>query len=551
MTSPRPDPRVGTELGPYHVERLIGRGGMGVVYLATHAGLQRRVALKLLAPDYADEDAFRARFLRESRMAAAIDHPNIIPIYEAGEVEGTYFLAMRYVEGTDLETRLRDGPLPARLAVHLLGQVASALDAAHAAGLVHRDVKPANVLVASGQGSDGADHAYLTDFGLTKQRDAASGLTRAGSFLGTVDYVAPEQIEGRAVDGRADQYALACLAFHALAGEVPFPRDSDLAVVNAHLRDDPPSLHERRPELPAAADAVIGRGMAKRPEDRYPSCRAFVDDLRAALGVSETDLHARPAATSRRRGVLAAGLGALLLAAVAVVALGSGALSGGPAATASPVPGSSGAALASPGASAASPIPSASAAAASPTLGPFPNEVEAAILAALPSTVAETCRRGGTSDDASLAGFVGKTPTVTINGTRWAGEEVNPAAHWNGGVTCRPTIGAARLHIMELTSGGDSLGGDTVLANPEAGWRLSLLESRYELPSGSCATADRASDQWTGPGGSGMAACMEYDGRPWIYFTFGDDRYLAFATRDDSDRAALYAWFDNLKTFLP
>jgi serine/threonine protein kinase len=237
----RPDPRVGSDLGPYRIEALIGRGGMGVVYLATHAGLDRKVALKLLAPDYADDDAFRARFLRESRMAAAIDHPNIIPIYEAGEVEGTYFLAMRYVAGTDLETRLRGGPLEPKEAVHLLGQLASALDAAHEQGLIHRDVKPANVLLAAGRGVERVDHAYLTDFGLTKHRGSQSGLTQGGAFMGTLTYIAPEQIEGKPVDGRTDEYGLACVAFECLTGRVPFARDTDIAIAMAHLRDGPPS----------------------------------------------------------------------------------------------------------------------------------------------------------------------------------------------------------------------------------------------------------------------------------------------------------------------
>ena len=193
---------------------------------ATHTGLDRKVALKLLTPDHADDEAFRARFLRESKLAASIDHPNIIPVYDAGELEGTYFIAMRYVEGVDLETRLRSGPLGPREAVHLLAQVASALDAAHDAGLVHRDVKPANILIASGKSVDRDDHAYLTDFGLTKHRGSQTGLTRAGGFIGTLEYIAPEQIEGRAVDGRADQYALGAIAVACLTGEPPFPRDS-------------------------------------------------------------------------------------------------------------------------------------------------------------------------------------------------------------------------------------------------------------------------------------------------------------------------------------
>ena len=199
---------------------------MGVVYLATDGGLDRRVALKLLSPEYADDEAFRARFLRESKLAASIDHPNIIPIYEAGQIDGTFFLAMRYVEGIDLQERLVSGPLDPRYATTIVAQVASALDAAHGAGLVHRDVKPGNVLLARSQALDGSDHVYLTDFGLTKQRGSQSDLTQVGGFLGTLDYIAPEQIEGKAVDGRADQYALAAMAVACLTGAAPFRRDS-------------------------------------------------------------------------------------------------------------------------------------------------------------------------------------------------------------------------------------------------------------------------------------------------------------------------------------
>ncbi len=282
MTTPRPDSRLGTDLGPYRIERVLGRGGMGVVYLAEQRDLGRKVALKLLAPDFADDEAFRARFLRESHLAASIDHANIIPIYEAGEADGTYYLAMRYVEGTDLDERLRAGPLDPALTIALLAQVAGALDAAHARGLVHRDVKPANLLLADEGGE--VPHVYLTDFGLTKKRASQSGLTRAGSTLGTLEYMAPEQVEGGAVDAPADEYALACVAFQCLTGRVPFPRESDVAVAMAHLHDEPPSAVALRPELPAGVDAVLARGMAKDRDARYPTCLAFVTALREALG---------------------------------------------------------------------------------------------------------------------------------------------------------------------------------------------------------------------------------------------------------------------------
>ena len=286
MTTPRPDPRLGTELGPYRIEAVIGRGGMGVVYLAEQARLGRKVALKIVSPEFSDDPKARARFLRESQMAAAIDHPNILPIYEADEADGVLFIAMRLVEGTDLAARLAGGPLDARAATAILAQVAGALDAAHARGLVHRDVKPANILLSPGAGADQGDHAYLTDFGLTKRGGSETSLTAAGGFAGTLAYIAPEQVDGREIDGRADQYSLACMAFECLTGSVPFVRETDIATAMAHIKDPPPSALARQPTLPAGVDAVLARGMAKAPDDRYPTCGAFLADLRGALGLT-------------------------------------------------------------------------------------------------------------------------------------------------------------------------------------------------------------------------------------------------------------------------
>ena len=286
MTAPASDKRLGTDLGPYRIEAIIGRGGMGVVYLATDRNLGRRVALKLLPEELAADADFRARFIRESKMAAAIDDPNILPVYDAGEVDGVLFIAMRYVEGSDLEQRLRVGALVPDEAIHLLGQVASALDSAHAQGLVHRDVKPANILIAGARDDERGEHAYLADFGLTRSRGLDTSLTRAGTLVGTLDYMAPEQLEGRDLDGAADQYSLAAVAFRALTGRLAFPRDTEVALISAHLKEPPPSASELRPELPAAIDAVIARGMAKAPADRYPSCAAFIAELRTALAVT-------------------------------------------------------------------------------------------------------------------------------------------------------------------------------------------------------------------------------------------------------------------------
>ncbi len=269
----------------YRLDEVIGRGGMGLVYLAFDTRLERRVAVKIMAPQVASEESFRVRFEREARMAAAIDHPNIIPIYDTGEAQGVLYLAMRYVQGTDLRSLLvHDGALPPDRAVSVLRQVASALDAAHTQGIVHRDVKPANILIASGSSSDDADHVYLTDFGLTKRFSQASrALTATGQFVGTIDYVAPEQIEGKDVDGRADQYSLACVMYECLTGVVPFVETSDIATLFAHVHQPVPVPSQVRPDLPPGIDQAIGRAMSKAPADRFPTCGEFVMAIRDAF----------------------------------------------------------------------------------------------------------------------------------------------------------------------------------------------------------------------------------------------------------------------------
>jgi len=277
--------RPGLLLAGYRLEAQVGAGGMAVVFRARDERLGRLVALKILAPALADDPGFRRRFIAESRAAAAVDDPHIIPIYEAGEAAGALFIAMRFVGGGDLRRVLdRDGPLSPGRAAGFLSPVASALDAAHGAGLVHRDVKPANILVDTRR--DRPDHVYLSDFGVSKGAISSVSLTAAGHFVGTPYYSAPEQIQGRAVDGRADQYALACVAFQLLTGVVPFERDQGMAVMFAHLSEPPPSLGTRRPGLPAAADAVLARAMAKVPEKRFGSCADFADALREALRVA-------------------------------------------------------------------------------------------------------------------------------------------------------------------------------------------------------------------------------------------------------------------------
>jgi serine/threonine-protein kinase len=271
------DPRLGTVIAGYRIEERIGRGGMGVVYRAHHLNLQRRAAVKIIAPDLAESEGFRERFTREARIAAALQHPNIVTVYDAGEVEGLLYLAMQYIQGQDLAAILRiDGRLRPYRAIDVCRQVASALDAAHAMGLIHRDVKPANVLIEG-------RNAFLTDFGLTKQAGTNAQLTRAGDVVGTIHYVAPEQIEGRKVSARSDVYALGCLLYHCLSGQVPFAHETDVAVIYAHLSEQPPNLSDLRPELPEGLDAVMAKALDKSPDRRFPSCGDMISAARAVI----------------------------------------------------------------------------------------------------------------------------------------------------------------------------------------------------------------------------------------------------------------------------
>ena len=272
------DATIGSVVAGCRVVEPIGRGGMGVVYLAEQVSLGRRVALKLLTRELAGDPGFRERFQAEARVAASLDHPNVVPIYAAGESDGELYIVMRWVAGGDLRGLLRDGPVAPERAASLTAQVASALDAAHARGLVHRDVKAANVLL-----SDDGETAYLTDFGLTKAAATTSGLTRTGQWLGTLDACAPEQIEGRRVDARTDVYALGCLLFQLLTGSVPYPRDHDAAKVWAHVNAPVPAPSELVPTLDRRWDEVIARALAKAPEDRFASAGGLG---RAALAVA-------------------------------------------------------------------------------------------------------------------------------------------------------------------------------------------------------------------------------------------------------------------------
>ena len=280
------DARIGSEIAGYRLEALLGRGGMGIVYRADDPGLGRKVALKVLPPELAEDERFRERFLRESRLAALIEHPNIVPVHDAGEADGFLYIAMRYVPGIDLKRLLeREGPLDPSRTLSLLRQVGEALDAAHTRGLVHRDVKPGNILVSH---SDHGEHAYLTDFGISQDGVSTRALTRTGELVGSVAYVAPEQIEGAPVEGGSDVYALATVLFECLAGASPFRRETDYAVLWAKLHEPPPVLSRVRADLPSGLDDVLSRALARQPGDRYPSCEAMVAAASDALGLLES-----------------------------------------------------------------------------------------------------------------------------------------------------------------------------------------------------------------------------------------------------------------------
>jgi Protein kinase domain len=271
---------IGSEFAGHRLEGIAGRGGMGVVYKATHLALDRTVALKLIAPEISGDESFRERFKQESMTAAALDHPNVVPIYDAGEEHGQLYVTMRHVPGTDLRALIeKNGALAPAEAASIIAQIAGALDAAHERGLVHRDVKPGNILI---EDRGGQRHAYLTDFGLTKHAASESGMTKTGMFVGTLDYIAPEQLQGQKVDARTDVYSLTCVLYQAVTGQVPYPRDSEPSKMWAHMGEDPPSVVKTRADVPPAFEEVIKRGMAKKPEDRYPSTGDLGRATRAA-----------------------------------------------------------------------------------------------------------------------------------------------------------------------------------------------------------------------------------------------------------------------------
>ena len=302
MTSDRAqagaDRKVGRRFGDYVLEKLVGRGGMGVVFQARHAVTGQLVAVKLMAPDLADNPSFRERFILEAEAGPSLDHPNIVTVFESGSAEGELFIAMELIEGTDLKGLIQqEGRLDPQRALSILRQAASALDAAHESGIVHRDVKPQNILVVPRESPQGRDRVYLTDFGLVRPVASESSASRTGQVFGSVAYMAPELIEEIPVDGRADVYALGCVLFESLTGKVPFDRNNEISAVWAHIHEDPPLLTDTCPGLPGGLNDVVLKAMAKHPDDRYLTAGEFVAELELGLGRKLSHLkyaHVRP-----------------------------------------------------------------------------------------------------------------------------------------------------------------------------------------------------------------------------------------------------------------
>ncbi|HVQ22092.1 MAG TPA: serine/threonine-protein kinase, partial [Candidatus Saccharimonadia bacterium] len=462
--------------------------------------------------ELAQDADFRARFERESRLAASLDHPNIIPIFEAGELDGTVYLAMRYVEGTDFASRLRAAPTPTPDAVlHILVQIAKALDAAHARGLVHRDVKPANVLLDPSAGDVEGDHAYLTDFGLTKQAGSESGLTKAGSFMGTLAYMAPEQIEGVDVDGRADEYSLAAMAFEALTGSVPFKRDQEIAVAMAHLKDPVPSAVALQSSLPPSVDVVLAKGMAKDPADRYPTCASLIADLRAAL--SGESVQARPIRDRR----LPIAIGALGVGVAVLFALILIPTRGGTTGTSTPTASGPIAAISVP--------PSPVSGSAPPSPQPTLSDVDRRLIEWMPDDLPADCVRG----------------VETLLPTR-QGPSLKPL----GNIACT-TPGGAGPEVVEgfdPTFPLSSTPGDGPKAFVASDVIIGLAAERG-LIDGDCATATSASAIWR-PGQDGASDarvfCDLEDGQAVLGWSV-DDAALYVAREASGDRQQLYTWW--------
>jgi hypothetical protein len=521
---------------------------MSIVYEAEHVRLGRMVALKLLSPALATDQTFQDRFVRESQLAASLDHPNIIPIYDAGEAEGFLYIAMRHVDGPDLGAVLdKEGPLALGQALFYIEQVASALDQAHSQGLVHRDVKPANVLIARP-----ADRVYLTDFGVVKQT-SSRGLTKTGFFLGTFEYAAPEQIEGRHVDGRTDLYALGCVLYECLSGKPPFLADTEASVIHAHLVEPVPTLTDSRPDLPRSLNDVITTAMAKSIDDRYASCGELVRALRAAAVGSTVSGEGRPAPLPTVHAAQASAGGETILAST-----GAGA-AGGPPVAAPPTPPSTSAepAPAGPGDGGAPGPPGGRTVTFSTRRLALIGGVLAAIIAA--AVLAAVLLTGG--NDNSSNGNSGTTGST--NATGFAQVVANDVLK-----DCKkasPEFGAALTDTCEAGATGG--------ANRPSSWTMSLFptdDAALKAYGSIRKSADVGQNfgtctgiDWGGEGSwlhnaTGTSAVRKPGGRRFCYFDgnvavivwvhekLGQETHIPLivaARRGGSDHTSLFNWF--------
>jgi serine/threonine protein kinase len=472
--------------------------------LAEDVQLRRKVALKILAPTLADDDLFRRRFDRESQSAANLDHPNIIPVYAAGEAAGSLYIAMRYVGGGDLRTLIdANGPLSLEQATSMIASVADALDAAHAQGMIHRDVKPANILI---DGRNGQEHYYLSDFGITKIISSGRSLTSTGQIVGTVDYISPEQIQGKPVNGQADLYALGCVLYQCLTAVVPFSREETAALMWAHVHDEPPPVTALRPDLPPQIDTIVAKAMAKQPEDRYATCR----DLALALRAVAAD----PAASGESRKVFPA------------------------------MP------IDSP-----SPLPTGMTSTYTP---PTPARGRAPVTAASPSqrnwwwlilggvlalalvagsTVVVLKYLNSRFPNAAERALLDQVPlalTMKNSCTRDVDAEQD-AANVQASVICTPEGDVNRVVFTQFTSA-------KIL---DTHYRAAVATAGIGQSSGDCRIAERAAGDYTSESGdaSGRVLCYQRRGSSFIEWTDEGHKTLGVATRTDPDYTKLRVWW--------
>jgi serine/threonine-protein kinase len=576
----------GTEFAGYRITGILGHGGMSVVYVAEHLSLGRTVALKVLSTWLGEDEAFRERFIRESKLAAALEHPNIIPIYDAGESNGVLYIAMRHVAGGDLGTRIKqNGPLSLGQTIFYLEQVAGALDQAHSEGLVHRDVKPGNILI-----ENTSDRVYLTDFGVVKQ-STAPGLTKTGHFLGTFAYAAPEQIERKPIDGRTDIYALGCVLHECLSGTPPFDAETEASMLHAHLAEPPPKLTDSRPDLPHSINAVLATAMAKAKEDRYASAADMVRALRSvALGTGATSpALAAQVAAAGATGATATGAPATVLStsevAAAVAAAPVAAAAAAPEATATPeAPGAPPPApppVASEPPAAQTPPPPTGGAAAPPagdsgrgggksiTLTGKTIALALAGLAALVAiAIVATILLTNNNSSNSASGTTGKTSTQVTTGASGA---VGPVEIGFAGVVpnallkfCTPatTPSAGAAATVDCKPPADTAGH----YYPNS-WTMSLYATDAELNKayngvrnaanvgtnyGQCNGISWGGEgTWAhGPGKPGGKRLCYFDGNvavvAWTHEAFGQPTHinlLGIARSDGSDHSDLFNWY--------